>query len=165
VVWIAPYFVVLGLAAYDNLLLQIWGHERPANAAWAFLTAPVYLVIRGIRTMRETGKGIAPIATWAGTMVSLVVGMLVLPGLVISLIPQTFSTQIEQSVQSQAAALGAGIELDCPTTPPVLIGETFTCRAVKPSNGQRDSILVSLQRENGWISWRVEDWGLWTLFG
>ena len=165
VVWIAPYVVVLGLAAYDNLLLQVWGHERPANAAWAFLTAPVYLVIRGIRTMRETGKGIAPIATWAGTIVSLVIGMLVLPGLVISLIPQTFSTQIEQSVRAQAATLGANIELDCPSTPPVLIGETFTCRAVKPDNGQRDSILVSLQRENGWISWRVEDWGLWTLFG
>ncbi|MGV8851731.1 MAG: DUF2510 domain-containing protein [Rhodoglobus sp.] len=165
VVWIAPYAVVLGLAAYDNLLLQVWGHERPANAAWAFLTTPVYLVIRGIRTMRETGKGIAPIATWAGTLVSLVIGMLVLPGLVISLIPQTFSTQIEQSVQAQAAALGANIVVDCPATPPVLIGENFTCRAVKPSNGQRDSILVSLQRENGWISWRVEDWGLWTLFG
>jgi hypothetical protein len=165
VVWIAPYVVVLGLAAYDNLLLQVWGHERPASAAWAFLTAPVYLVIRGIRTMRETGKGIAPIATWSGTVVSLFIGMLVLPGLVISLIPQTFSTQIEQSVQAQAATLGANIVLDCPTTPPVLTGETFTCRAVKPANGQRDSILVSLQRENGWISWRVEDWGLWTLFG
>ena len=165
VVWIAPYFVVLGLAAYDNLLLQVWGHERPASAAWAFLTSPVYLVIRGIRTMRETGRGIAPIATWSGAAVSLVVGMLVLPGLVISLIPQTFSTQIEQSVQAQAAALGATIELECPATPPVLVGETFTCRALKPANGQRDSILVSLQRENGWISWRVEDWGLWTLFG
>jgi hypothetical protein len=164
VVWIAPYLVVLGLAAYDNLLLQVWGHSRPASAAWAFLTSPVYLVVRGIRTMRETGKGIAPIATWSGAVVSLVIGMLVLPGLLISLIPQTFSTQIEQSVQAQAATLGATIELDCPSTPPVLIGETFTCRAVKPANGQRDSILVSLQRQNGWISWRVEDWGLWTLF-
>jgi len=165
VVWVAPYIVVLGLAAYDNLLLQVWGHNRPANAAWAFLTAPVYLVMRGIRTMRETGKGIAPIATWSATLVSLVVGMLILPGLIISLIPQTFSTQIEDSIQAQAATLGANIELDCPATPPVLIGDTFTCRAVKPDNGQRDSILVSLQRENGWISWRVEDWGLWTLFG
>lgn len=165
VVWIAPYVVVLGLAAYDNLLLQVWGHEHPANAAWAFLTAPVYLVIRGIRTMRETGKGIAPIATWSATLVSLVIGMLILPGLIISLIPQTFSNQIENSIQAQAATLGANIELDCPATPPVLVGDTFTCRAVKPDNGQRDSILVSLQRENGWISWRVEDWGLWTLFG
>ena len=164
VVWIAPYIVVLGLAAYDNLLLQVWGHSRPASAAWAFLTSPVYLAVRSIRTMRETGKGIAPLATWSGAVVSLVIGMLVLPGLLISLIPQTFSTQIEQSVQAQAATLGATIELDCPRTPPVLIGETFTCRAVKPANGQRDSILVSLQRENGWISWRVEDWGLWTLF-
>ncbi|CAO1653676.1 DUF2510 domain-containing protein [Salinibacterium sp. NYA9b] len=165
VVWIAPYIVVLGLAAYDNLLLQVWGHEKPANAAWAFLTAPVYLVVRGLRTMKETGKGIAPIATWAGTIVSLVIGMLILPGLLISLIPQTFSNQIESSIQAQAATLGANIELSCPATPPVLMGDTFTCRAVKPANGQSDSILVSLQRENGWISWRVEDWGLWTLFG
>ncbi|GAA1219952.1 hypothetical protein GCM10009655_19390 [Rhodoglobus aureus] len=164
VVWIAPYVVVLGLAAYDNLLLQVWGHKRPASGVWAFLTAPVYLVIRGIRTMRETGKGLAPIATWSGAVVSLVIGMLILPGLIISLIPQTFSDQIERSVSAQAATLGAGIELDCPTTPPLLVGDTFTCRAVKPANGQRDSILVSLQRENGWISWRVEDWGLWTLF-
>ncbi|WP_219950141.1 DUF2510 domain-containing protein [Salinibacterium sp. M195] len=165
VVWIAPYVVVLGLAAYDNLLLQVWGHERPASAAWALLTAPVYLVIRGLRTMRETGKGIAPIAAWSGTILALVVGMIVLPGLVISLLPQTFSTQIEQTVEAQASTLGANIQLDCPSTPPLLVGETFSCLALKPDNGQTESILISLQRENGWISWRVDDWGLWSLFG
>ena len=44
----------------------------------------------------------------------------------------------------------------------MLVGELFTCRAAKPS-GETDSIAVSLQRENGWITWRVEDWGLWVL--
>ena len=129
------------------------------------LTAPVYLVMRGIRTMRETGRGIAPIAVWLATVLSLVAGVIVLPGLVISLIPQTFSTQIEHSVQEKASTLGAQIELDCPATPPVLIGETFTCDAVEPSTGLRGSIVVSLQRESGWIDWRVEDWGRWPLFG
>jgi len=165
VVWIAPYFLVLGLAVYDNLQLRVWGHQHPAGAAWAVLTAPVYLVMRGIRTMRETGRAIAPIAVWLATVLSLVAGVIVLPGLVISLIPQTFSTQIEHSVQEKASTLGAQIELDCPATPPVLIGETFTCDAVEPSTGLRGSIVVSLQRESGWIDWRVEDWGRWPLFG
>ncbi len=162
VVWIAPYLAVLGFAAYDKLVLQTWGHKRPASAWWALASQPGYLAARAVSTYRETGKGFAPIALWAAAIVAVLAGTVALPGLAISLLPDTFSTEIEQSVRADAAALGADLTVECPSSPPILIGQTFTCTATKAS-GVTDSILVSLQRQNGWITWRVEDWGNWVL--
>lgn len=158
---VAPYLLVLGFAFYDRLLLQVWGHSAPASPLWALLTEPGYLIARAVRTIKETGKGFAPIAGFGASIVALLAGMLVLPGILISLFPATFAGEVEQSVRADAAALGADITLHCPT-PPLLIGDTVTCTASKP-NGDTDSIVVSLQRENGWIAWRVEDWGNWVL--
>ncbi len=162
VVWAVPYLAVLGFAAYDKLLLQTWGHSRPASALWATLTSPTYLVVRAVRTHRETGKGSSLIAVWGAGVTALFVAVLVVPGLVISLAPQVFSAEVERTVEANATALGGDISVDCPSTPPLLIGETFTCRATK-QNGEMDSILVSLERSNGWINWQVEYWGAWVM--
>lgn len=162
VVWVSPYFIVLGFAAYDRLFLSTHGHDKPASALWAFLTAPGYLLARGTRTTKETGKGFAPLALWSGATLALAASVLVLPGILISLLPSAFSAEAEQSVAATAATLGAELTLDCPATPPLVVGELFTCRAEKPS-GATDSVAVSLQRANGWITWQVEDWGVWVL--
>ena len=162
VVWAVPYLAVLGFAAYDRLLLQTWGHSRPASALWATLTSPFYLAVRAIRTHRETGKGSSLIAVWGGGVVALFVAVLVVPGLLISLAPQAFSSEVERTVELNAAALGGNLTVECPSTPALLIGETFTCRATKPG-GEMDSILVSLERSNGWITWQVQYWGAWVM--
>lgn len=158
---VAPYLVVLGFAFYDRLLLQVWGHERPASAFWAFLAQPGYLIARAVATIKENGKGFAPIAVFGSAVVGALVTVLVVPGIVIGMFPQVFANEVEQTVAADAAALGATITLDCPT-PPVVIGDTFSCIATKPS-GASDSVAVKLQRENGWVSWQVVDWGLWVL--
>lgn len=157
----APYLLVVGFAAYDKLLLQVWGHDRPARARWAFATAPAYLVARAISTIKETGKGFAPLAVFGSAIVAVLAGILILPGIIISILPDSFSNEVEQSVRADATALGADLTLECPA-PPLLIGDTFTCIATKPS-GATDSIVVSLQRQNGWIGWQVDDWGNWVL--
>jgi len=157
----APYLAVLGLAFYDHLLLQVWGHKRAASGFWAIFTTPVFLIVRGIATTRETGKGFAPLAVFGSSLMAVLVGVLVVPGVIIGLFPQVFSAEAAQSVQSDSTALGADISVECPA-PPLLIGDTFTCIGSK-SNGQTDSIAVSLQRQNGWIDWRVEDWGNWVV--
>ena len=162
VIWIGPYFLILFFAAFDRLLLQTWGHDRPASPLWALLTAPGYLLARAVRTFKETGKGFATLALFAAGLTAVLAGILVLPGLLISVIPDTFATEAEKALQSNALSLGAVVTLDCPATPPLLIGEQFTCIATKPS-GESDSVLVSLQRLNGWISWQVDDWGVWVL--
>jgi hypothetical protein len=154
---VLPYLLVLGIAAYDRLLLQVWGHISPASQFWSFLTAPVYLIARAVRTYRATGKGFAPLVVFASAIMGVVVGIIILPGLVISVFPATFSAEVERSVQADAAALGADITVECPA-PPLIVGESFTCVASKP-NGAIDAITVSLQRQNGWIGWQVEDWG------
>ncbi len=161
-VWIAPYLIVLGLAAYDRLELRHIGHQDPASPLWALLTAPGYLIMRALHTMRETRAGFAPLIAWVALSVTLFAAIIAFPGLLISVLPGVFAGEIEHSVAADAAALGADLTVTCPDSPPVVVGETFTCTAQKPS-GATDSIVVSLQRENGWIAWRVEDWGVWVL--
>ncbi len=157
----APYLLVIGFAAYDKLMLQVWGHERPARARWALLAEPGYLIARAVSTVRETGKGFAPLAVFGSSLIAVLAGVLILPGIVISLFPDNFAHEIEQSVTSDAVALGADLTVECPA-PPLIIGDTLTCVATKPS-GATDSIVVALQRQNGWIAWQVQDWGNWVL--
>ena len=157
----APYLAVIGLAFYDHLLLQVWGHARAASGFWAILSTPVFLVVRGIVTSRQTGKGFAPLAIFGSSLMAVLVGILVVPGIAIGLFPQVFAAEAAQSVQADSTALGADISVECPP-PPLLIGDSFTCIGTK-SDGETDSIAVSLQRQNGWIDWRVEDWGNWVV--
>lgn len=164
VTFFGPYFLVLGFAAYDRLLLQTWGHSKPASAWWALLTAPAYLIARAIATFRQTGRGFATLGGFAASFLTVFVGILILPGLLIALLPATFSAEVERSVAADARILGAEIALDCPATPPLRVGDEFTCIATRTSDGESDSIRVSLQRENGWVAWQVEDWGFWALF-
>ncbi len=83
---------------------------------------------------------------------------LVLPGLVIAVFPGAFAAEAATAVESDALSLlGAQIEVTCPT-PPMLIGESFTCQRVSP-DGTTDSVAVELTRQNGWVAWQVTDWG------
>ncbi|HOY83439.1 MAG TPA: DUF2510 domain-containing protein, partial [Rhodoglobus sp.] len=157
VVWFAPYLLVIGFAAFDRLVLTLWGHERPASAWWAVLTEPVYLVMRAIRTYRQTGRGFAPLAAFVGSATAVLAGVLVLPGLVIAAIPGAIAEEAARSVELDAAALGATFTVECPA-PPLVIGDTFACIGTK-ADGTWDSISVRLTRQSGWIDWRVEDWG------
>jgi len=162
VIWVVPYLAVLGFAEYDKLVLQTWAHSNPASAWWALLTSPFYLVLRATRTYKETGKGWSLVGVWTAGMSAALAAVLVVPGLVISLAPEVFSAEVERSVELSAAALGGNLAVECPAPPALLIGETFTCRATKPG-GEMDSILVSLERSNGWITWQVQYWGAWVM--
>ncbi|MEQ1737220.1 MAG: DUF2510 domain-containing protein [Rhodoglobus sp.] len=157
VIWLAPYFIVLGLAAFDRLVLTLWGHDRPAAAWWAFLAQPGYLIVRAMHTYRQTGKGFAPIAGFATSVTAVLAGILVLPGLIIAAVPGYFAQEVASSVQADAAVLGAHFTVVCPA-PPLIIDQTFACIGTK-DDGTWDSISVRLTRQSGWIDWRVEDWG------
>ncbi len=158
-----PFLVVLGLATFDRLQLMIAGHSRPASPLWALLGAPGYLLARGIRMFTTTGKGFAPLVLWSSSVVVVAGAVLAFPGLVLSLFPGAFSNEIALSVRESALALGGDITVRCPA-PPLFVGETVSCIGAKPS-GETDTIVASLQRENGWISWQVEDWGNWVIVG
>jgi hypothetical protein len=97
----------------------------------------------------------------------LVLGILLLganvavPGLLIQLSPATFSHQAEVSIAQSASILGTTLTATCPVTPPLIPQQSFTCKAHKPG-GQTYDVTVSLQRSNGWIDWRVDDWGVFS---
>ena len=112
--------------------------------------------------VRESGRGFGPLMTWVSLTVVLAGSVIAVPGLVIALAPNAFAQEAENSVQDAAATLGGDIALDCPEMPPLLVGQSFGCAATN-SRGQEFVVTVSLQRANGWINWRVDDWGIFTM--
>lgn len=154
-----PFVLVIALAFYDRLVLMTWGHVKQASPVWALLLQPAYLLVRAIRTTKQTGKGFAVFTFWLSSLAGILAACLVFPGLAIAPLSSSFSDQIATSVHSQAAALGADITVVCPA-PPLFIGDSIKCE-LSPSRGVMQLIPVSLQRENGWIAWRVDKWPAW----
>ena len=161
-IWGGPYVLILILAVIDYLLLVRAGHDRPASWAWALLSAPVYLIVRSMSVSRVSGFGLAPLLVWAGLGLLQIGSVLVVPGLLISAMPGAFSMEAEQQVAADASIIGADLSVKCPVTPPVLVGQSFSCAATS-SKGDSYDVTVSLQRVNGWIDWKVDDWGIYTL--
>ena len=166
--WVTPgialsfYIFVVVLAIIDRATLGRAGYEHRASWAWALLTAPIYLVVRSMSLAKVGSLGFAPLLVWAALGILQAGSVLVVPGLVISALPNVFSMQAEQSIASDASIIGAHITVDCAKALPVIVGQTFTCAATSPTNDPFD-ITVRLQRTNGWINWHVDDWGIYTL--
>lgn len=156
------YLSTVALAFGDHRMLKHSGIAEPAHWAWSLLTSPVYLFIRATVLTRKTGRGFGPVLVWLALALLSVVSVVAVPGILITTVPAAFSAQAEQSVTADAAANGATLEVHCPATPPILIGQTFSCTGTA-GPGKKYEIEVSLQRSNGWIDWQVDDWGINTL--
>jgi len=152
----------IALACADFRLLRRSGIDRPAHWTWSLLTAPIYLFVRAMVLTRTTGRGFGPLLVWVALGLLSVGSVLAVPGMLIASAPAAFSAQAEQSIAADAAATGAELEASCPAAPPILVGQSFTCTG-RSSNGKSYQVEVSLQRTNGWIDWRVDDWGVNTL--
>jgi hypothetical protein len=143
-------------------MLKRAGHEHTAHWAWAILTAPIYLVARSAALSRSGHLGLAPLMVWVALGLLQVGSILVVPGMLISAVPTVFAQQAEQSIASDASIIGATLTVTCPANPPVLMDQQFTC-AAKSSAGESYNVTASLERVNGWIDWRVDDWGIYSL--
>jgi hypothetical protein len=150
------------LAIADHRLLRGKGIAGPAHWTWSLLTAPIYLFVRAMVLTRTTGRGFGPLLVWVALALLSLGSVLAVPGMLIASAPAAFSAQAEQSIAADAAATGAELEASCPAAPPILVGQSFTCTG-RSSNGKSYQVEVSLQRINGWIDWRVDDWGVNTL--
>ncbi|WP_349898356.1 DUF2510 domain-containing protein [Parafrigoribacterium soli] len=161
VMLVIVYVAMIALAIADVHLLRRHGVDRPAHWWWALLSAPVYLFVRAMVLTRKTGRGFGPMLVWFALALLSVASVLAVPGMLIAAAPAVFSAQAEQAVTADAAANGAALDVGCPDTPPILVGQSFTCTGT--GNGRSFQVEVSLQRVNGWIDWRVDDWGVNTL--
>jgi len=159
IILLGSYLATVILAIIDRVMLNRMGHTRTANWDWAFLGAPVYLIARMSNVVRETGRGLRPFLTWSALTIVLIGSAVVIPGIVMALAPGVFSNEAEKSISDQAIAMGSrGLKVTCPDVPPLLIGDSMLCTAVSTTKVQ--NVEVSLQRKNGWIEWRVDDWGI-----
>jgi hypothetical protein len=154
-----PYLLVVALANVDYRNLTNAGVNKPVHWAWAFATAPVYLLLRARVVIRETGHGIGPVLVWFAFAFLHAASIIAVPGVIISLIPEVFAAQIEQSVESDAFLItGSMPEVTCPATPPVLPGEQIKCQSVSVE-GKTSIVTVAMARSNGWIDWQTINWG------
>ncbi|MCS0498010.1 DUF2510 domain-containing protein [Protaetiibacter mangrovi] len=160
IILFGSYIATVILAIVDRAMLRRAGHSRTANWDWAFLGAPVYLIARMSNVVRETGRGLRPFLTWSALTIVLIGSSVAIPGIVMALAPGVFSDEAEQSISEQAGAIGASVNATCPDVPPLLVGDTMICSAVTPTKVA--NVVVSLQRKNGWIDWRVDDWGVFS---
>lgn len=157
-----PYLAGIVLAFLDYRALQRAGLEQPAPWAFAILTVGIYLIARLTRTVRESRSGFGPLFTFLTLGLALIVANVAVPGLIIQLAPASFSHQAEIEITQSGAALGIPLVATCPPTPPLIPLQSFVCQAHKPGGATYD-VTVSLQRSNGWISWRVDDWGVFSM--
>jgi uncharacterized membrane protein len=56
VIVLAFILIGFGLAVWDRHILGVNDHVHPATAAWALATPIAYLIARGVRVKRETGR-------------------------------------------------------------------------------------------------------------
>lgn len=154
-----PWLAGIVIAFLDHRILKSHDLHRPAHWAWAMLGAPVYLVARLVATVREAGTGFGPVLTYLVLAVVMAGSVIAVPGLAMELAPASFAAEAERSVADDARSLGADLRIDCPDTPPLLVQQSFRCVATD-EDGRSFDVLVSLQRSNGWIDWRVDDWGI-----
>jgi hypothetical protein len=159
-----PHVAGIILAILDYNILRDAGVARPAHWLWSVLGVPVYLIARLTKTVRVSGQGFGPLITLLVLGAVSIGAALAAPGLIIQLNPGYFSVEAQQSVRNDAAILGADLTVNCPDTPPLLMGQSFQCSATN-ENQEFFQVLVSLQRANGWIEWRVDDWGVWSMAG
>lgn len=157
-----PWLAGIVLAIVDRRLLFAHGMDEPPHWAWAILGAPIYLIARLVATVREAGTGFGPILTFLALGLFTVGAVVAVPGLVMGLVPASFSVEAERSIVADARALGMDLQVDCPETPPMLVQQSFVCLATN-DEGRTNNVLVSLQRANGWIDWRVDNWGVFAM--
>lgn len=163
-VLVVPYFLAILLAIVDRRALRRRDLERPAHWAWAFLTAPIYLIVRARATLRESGDGAGPILVWLALGVLQLASIVAIPGILIAAIPTVFASQIESSVAIQARTISPNSAVvECPAIPPVIPGQELTCSI--RSIGTTSAVVVALERSNGWISWQVVNWGTYSVSG
>jgi hypothetical protein len=158
-----PYLISIPFAISDQRALKRHGYDNPASWAWVFLSGPIYLIARAIRIVMRAGNGFAPILVW-GALVLLQIGSVVaVPGLVISALPQVFSDQAAQSIEQAATVFGPITSVTCPSPPATVMGQEFTCTLYRIGSGQTYKVTAALERQNGWISWQVHDWGDYSM--
>lgn len=157
-----PHVAGIVLSVLDYRALRRRGMEQPATWLWSIIGAPVYLIARLTRTVRVSGQGFGPLITLLTLGAVSIGAALAAPGLVIQLNPSYFSVEAQQSVRADAQVLGADLVVNCPDTPPLLMGQSFQCSATN-ENQEFFNVTVSLQRSNGWIDWRVDNWGIYSM--
>jgi len=162
-IWVLPYPIVALLAYFDARGLKRRGVDAPASWLWALGTAPVYLAARAVQLSRISSAGFGPVAVWLLLTGLVGASVLAVPGLVVAALPGVFADQASETIEANARSIGTPLDVNCPASPPLFIGQQLRCPATNTNSEEDLVVTVSLQRANGWIAWQVDDWGVFTF--
>lgn len=149
-----PYLWVVVFAKRDVKRLRRFGHRHTASAAWAVLTAPVYLIARSIVMRRYAGIRSAPIWIWLTSATIVAAASLVLwLSYAAMFMPQLVSS-IEQSISTELSAGGTSYTVSCPI--PERIGLPFECGVVDAA-GTPGTVLVQIEDADGTFTYTMPE--------
>jgi hypothetical protein len=134
----------ISFAVRDRRRLAEFGYEKRASWAWVLLGPLAYLIARGARVHRVSGRGWAPL--WVMLVnVLLVAGTGVGVAMVVQadLLPQQLQS-LETSIAGDYASKGVAATVTCPTAGVTLLpGSSFHCTADAAGRTQSIAVHVS----------------------
>ncbi len=139
----AVYVLTVAIALFDRRKLARWGHTPPPAIA-AFLTAPVYLLIRAVKLPKSWGQFVAwaisalvllggPAAAWYGGALTTV----------------QIATTIQHEIREELVASGQATGVSCPPiADTTTVGAIYTCSVTRP-DGSEAKLWVSIDTDDG----------------
>lgn len=128
-------------AMRDRRRLLEFGYEKRASWAWVLLSPIAYLIARGVRVHRVSGRGWAPLwVLLANVVIVAGVDLGVFVAVQADLLPQHIHS-LEATIANDYASQGVAATVRCPTVGVTLLpGSSFLCTA--NAAGRTESIAV-----------------------
>ncbi len=134
----------IAFAVRDRRRLLELGYDRRASWAWVLLSPLVYLIARGVRVHRASGRGWAPLWVLIANIVIVAGAGMGVPMVVqAAVVPQQIHS-LESTIADDYASHGVAATVTCPTEGVSLLpGSTFQCTAAE-TGGRTQSIAVTV---------------------
>lgn len=135
----------IAFAVRDRRRLTEFGYDKRASWAWVLLSPLAYLIARGVRVHRASGRGWAPLWVLLANIVIVAGANLGVSVLVqADLVPQQIHS-LETTIANDYASHGVAATVSCPTSGVDLLpGSSFLCTA--DAAGRTDTISVTVSQ-------------------
>lgn len=134
----------VAFAVRDRRRLLELGYDRRASWAWVLLSPLAYLIARGVRVHKASGRGWAPLWVLLANIVLVAVANVAVPMVVqATMVPQEIHS-LESTIADGYASHGVAATVTCPTSGVSLLpGSSFQCMA-KATSGETQSVAVKV---------------------
>jgi hypothetical protein len=149
-----PLLVLIAFAARDRNRLRQFGYPQVPSAWWMLLGPLCYLISRGLKVRRASGRGLAPIWVFVAVAVLLsVVSGVTSVDLQAEIAPHQVAA-IERAISADLASRGGAFDVACPTQSAITVGTSFTCTTTDRVSGAAGTAAVTITSLAGSFRYR-----------